>query len=101
MRQRQCGVDDELEEACAERTHLSGVALEAVLAVLAGAVLADLAVGDGGVAVIVTLAAVVDWRIDDEPGRPAEERLGAAALEQADAGRSKLRRAGCDAVAVQ
>ena len=78
-----------------------GVTLEAVLAVLAGAVLADLAVGDGGVVLGRALAAVVDRRVDDEPGRPAEERLGAAALELTDAGRGELRRAGLDAVPVQ
>ena len=88
-------------QASEGRPYLPGVALQAVLTVLSGAMLADLAVGDGRVALVRALAAVVDRRVDDEPGRPAEERLGAAALELTDAGRGELRRAGLDAVAVQ
>jgi len=88
-------------QASEGRPYLPGVALQAVLTVLSGAMLADLAVGDGRVALVRALAAVVDRRVDDEPGRPAEERLGAAALELTDAGRGGLRRAGLDTVAVQ
>ena len=76
--------------ASAWQTHLPGVALQAVLTILAGAVLADLAVGDGRVALGGALAAVVDWWVDDETSRLAEERFGAAALELTDAGRGEL-----------
>ena len=72
-----------------------------MLAILAGAVLADLAVGDGRVALISALAAVVDRRVDDEPGRLAEEGLGTAALELADAGRGELSWASLDTIAGQ
>ena len=77
------------------------IALGTVLAMLAGAVVADLACGDGRVVFGGALAAVADRGVDDEPGRPAEERLGAAALELTDAGRGELRRARLDACTVQ
>ena len=88
-------------QASEGRPYLPSVALQAVLTVLSGAMLADLAVGDGRVALVRALAAVVDRRVDDEPGRPAEERLGAAAFELTDAGRRELSRARIDTVTVQ
>ena len=72
------------------QTYHSAVALQAMLAILASAVLADLTVGDGRVALVGALAAVVDWWVDDETSRLAEERFGAAALELTDAGRGEL-----------
>ena len=100
------GVGDEagavaVVDAAVVVQELAGVARGAVLAMLAGAVLADLAVGNGGVVLGGALAAVVDRRVDDEPGRPAEERLGAAAFELTDAGRRELSRARIDTVTVQ
>jgi len=71
----------------------TAVAPLAVLAVLAGAVLADLAVGNGGVGFGRALAAVADRRLDHEPAAAAREWLGAAALELADPGRGEPRRA--------
>jgi len=71
----------------------AAVAPLAVLAVLAGAVLADLAVGNGGVLFGRALAAVADRRLDHEPAAAAREWLGAAALELADPGRGEPRRA--------
>ena len=96
------GVGDEagavaVVDAAVVVQELAGVASGAVLAMLAGAVLADLAMSDGGVVLVRTLAAVVDRRVDDEPGRLANEGVGAAALELADARGGKLHRAGLDA----
>ena len=79
----------------------AAIALEAVLTVLAGAVLADLAVGNGGVALGRALAAVVDRRFDHEPAVAAGEWLGAPPLELADPGGCLARRAGLVAVALQ
>ena len=66
---------------------LAAVAPEAMLPVLASAVLADVAGGDGGVALGSALAPVVYWRLHNEPARLARKRLGTAALEQTNAGR--------------
>ena len=66
-------------------TYNAAVALGAVLTMLAGAVLADLARCDCTVVVGRALAAVVDGHAD-KPTRLAGEWVGAAALEQADAG---------------
>ena len=71
----------------------AGVAALAVLAVLTRPVVADLAVGDGRVALIGTLAAVGHRRIYQQPGRLAGERLGAPPLEQPDTGRCQVGRA--------
>ena len=80
-------------ESMTEMAHLSGVALEAVLAVLAGAVLADLTVGDGGVALGGALAPIVDG-LTDEAAALAGERLGTSPLELTDAGGCQVRRTG-------
>ena len=64
--------------------HLPGVAFGAVLAVLAGAVLTDLALGDGVVGIVRALAAKSDRWFDDEPGGLAGERHHAAPLELPD-----------------
>ena len=80
-----------------ETTHHSGVALQAVLAVLAGAVLADLAVGDGSVALGGALAPIVDGGVHEEAAALAGERLGASPLELTDARGCQLRRTGRNA----
>ena len=67
---------------------------------LAGAVLTDLAVRDGAVVIVGTLAAVADGRMNQKSTRLAGERLGAAALEQADSGRRKSYWTHLDAPAV-
>jgi len=71
-----------------------------VLAILAGAVLADLAWCNGGVALVGTLAAIAD-RLTNETAALAGKRLGAAALEQADPGRGHRRRTRLAAVVVE
>ena len=92
------GVGDEagavaVVDAAVVVQELAGVAFGAVLAMLAGAMLADLAMRDGGVVLVRALAAVVDRRVDDAPGRLANEGVGAAALELPDARRGELHRA--------
>ena len=79
----------------------AAVALEAVLTVLAGAVLADLAVGNGGVSLGRALAAVIDGGDDQEPAGLAGERFGAPTLELTNSGSRKVRRARRDALAVE
>ena len=80
-------------------TYCAAVALGAVLAMLAGAVLAGLARSDGAVVLGRALAAVVDG-LADKPAGIAGERVGAAALEQADTGGRLGRGAACHAGAV-
>ena len=63
------------------RAETCRVALGAVLAILAGVVLADLAWCNDGVALVGTLATIAD-RLTDETAALAGKRLGAAALEQ-------------------
>ena len=92
------GVGDEagavaVVDAAVVVQELAGVAFGAVLAMLAGAMLADLAMRDGGVVLVRALAAVVDRRVDDAPGRLANEGVGAAALELPDARGGELHRA--------
>ena len=70
---------------------LASVAAGAVLAVLAGTMLACLAVGNGGVALGCALAAMADVPADD-PERLARERREASPLEEPDAGRGHVRR---------
>ena len=79
----------------------TAVAAQTVLAVLTSAVLAALAVGNGGVVLGRALAAVVDRRIDNEPAVAAVEGLGAPALELADTRGCQIRRAGFVTVALQ
>ena len=80
---------------------LPAVAFGAVLPVLAGAVLANMAVGNGSVVLVRALATVVDWRVHDDPAGLAGERVGAAALELTDAGGSELHRARRDTIAAE
>ena len=71
-----------------------------MLAVLAGAVLADLAVGDGGVAFGGALAAMVD-RLTDETATLAGKRLGTPPLELADTGGRQVHWTGCNASTIE
>ena len=80
---------------------LPAVASGAVLPVLAGAVLANMAVGDGSVVLVRALATVVDRRVHDDPAGLAGERIGAAALEMTDAGGGELHRARRGAIAAE
>ena len=68
------------------------VAFGAVLAVLAGTVLADLAVSDRSVGLSGALAAVINVHTD-QPAALADKRSRAPAFEQPDARRRELRRA--------
>ena len=80
---------------------LAGVAAPAMLAVLAGSMVADLAVGDRRVVLGGALAAIVDWRVDHQPGQLAGKWLGAPPFEQPDPGRCQVGRARLDTVVVQ
>ena len=83
------------------KKELAGVAFGAVLAVLAGAMLADLAVGDGSILLVGALAAKANRRFDDEPAGPASERCHAAPLELPNAHRGHAGRAGRDASGIE
>ena len=79
----------------------ASVAPGAVLTMLASAVFTDLAVGDGRVVLVRTLAPVVDWWVNHELARLARERHGAAALEEPDPRRREVNRTGRVALAVK